>query len=126
MAGPIVFISTSRLREGMLERFRALSKEMFPLLEETKPNTLIHYGYTNDDESELAFVHVFPDSDAMDAHFLGAEDRTSSVADYIDTYRYDVYGKPSEKALEMLSQDPGAALVVRSGEFGGYMRLDRH
>lgn len=124
MPDPIVFISHSRVKEGKLEAFQEMSLEVFPMMEASKPGTLLHYGYTNEDRSELSFVHVFPDAEAMDAHFVGASDRAGSAMDYIETYRFEVYGTPSEQALGMLGQAPDADLVVHPGGFGGYLRLE--
>ena len=123
MAEPIVFISHSRVKEGKLEAFRQTSLEVFNLMEASKPGTFLHYGYTNEDGSELSFVHVFPDADAMDAHFIGAGDRAGLAAEYIESYQFEIYGSASDQALGMLSQAPGVDLVVRPGGFGGYMRL---
>ena len=123
MSDPIVFISHSHVKEGQLEPFREMSLEMFPMMEGAKPETFLHYGYSNEDGSELSFVHVFPDADAMDAHFVGAGDRAGGAADYIDTYRFEVFGTPSEQALAMLGQAPGVDMVVHPTGFGGYMRL---
>lgn len=123
MADPVVFISHATVKAGMLDSFREMSLKMFPVLQTEKPGTVLHYGYTNEDESELSFVHVFSDADAMDAHFVGAGDRAGSAAEYITTYRFEVYGKASAEALAMLEQAPGVDLIVRPGGFGGYMRL---
>lgn len=125
MPDPIVFVSHSRVKEGKLEAFLEAAKEMFPMLEASKPGTVLHLGYANRDGSELSFVHVFPDADAMDAHFVGAEERVGVAMDYIETYRYEVYGSPSEQALEMLGQMPDVDLVTYPDGFGGYVRLAR-
>ena len=124
MNDPIVFISHSRVKEGKLEEFRKMSLEIFPMMEASKPGTLLHYGYTNPDGSELSFVHVFPNADAMDDHFLGSTERAGLAMSYIETYRFEIYGTPSEQALGMLGQAPDADLVVHPGGFGGYLRLD--
>jgi len=90
---PIIFVSHSRVKEGKLEEFREMSRDMFPMLEASKPRTVLHYGYANEDGSELSFVHVFPDADAMDAHFEGAGERAGSAMDYIETYQFVIYGR---------------------------------
>ncbi len=123
MSDPIVFISHSHVKDGQLEAFRETSLEMLPRMEANKPGTVLHYGYTSEDESEVSFVHVFPDADAVDAHFVGAGDRARTASDYIETYRFEVYGTPNEQALAMLGQAPGVDLVVHPTGFGGYMRL---
>lgn len=123
MPDPIVFVSHSRVKEGKLEAFQELSREMFPMLEASKPGTVFHYGYTTEDGSELSFVHVFPDADSMDAHFEGAGDRAGSAMDYIEIYQFVVYGEASEEALGMLGRVPGVELVVYPDSFGGYLRF---
>ena len=123
MSEPIVFISHSRVNEGRLEPFRELSREVFQAMEETKPGTVLHHGYASGDGSEVSFVHVFPDADAMDAHFVGAGDRAGSASDYIETYRFEVFGTPSDDALSVLERTPGVELVTHPDGFGGYMRL---
>jgi hypothetical protein len=123
MPDPIVFVSHSRIKEGKLEAFRGMSKDMFTTLEASKPGTVFHYGYVSEDGSELSFVHVFPDASAMDAHFVGAGDRVGSAMEYIETHQFAVYGQASEQALEMLSQAPGVELVFYPDSFGGYLRL---
>lgn len=123
MSEPIVFMSHSRVKDGMLGAFRELSSEVFPMMEASKPGTLLHYGYTDEDESEIAFIHLFLDADAMDAHFAGAGDRANRAAEYIETYRFEVYGTASEQTLAALERTPEVELVVSPKAFGGYARL---
>lgn len=122
MADPIVFISHSRVREGKLELLREISGSALAEMEATKPGTLLHYGYLNDDQSELSFVHVFPDADAMDDHFVGSGDRAKAASEYIEVHRFEIYGSPSDDALAALRRTPGVDLVVRRAGFGGYLR----
>ena len=49
MTDPIVFISHSRVKEGMLGALEEFTREMFPVLEAEKPGTLLHVGYVDDD-----------------------------------------------------------------------------
>ena len=120
---PIVFISHSRVKAERLEPLRELSREAFQTLEETKPRTVLHHGFVSGDGSEVSFIHVFPDADAMDAHFVGAGDRAGSAADYVETYQFEVYGRPSGQALSVLEHTPGVELVVHPDGLGGYTRL---
>lgn len=123
MSDPIVLISHSKVRKGKLEAFRALSREVFAFMEAEKPGTVLHYGYLNEEETEIHFVHVFPDADAMDAHMVGAADRGGRANEFIETYEFEVYGTPSEETLERLRQAPGVDVTVSSVGFGGYIRL---
>lgn len=123
MSDPIVLISHSKAKEGKLEEFRELSREVFSVMEAEKPGTVLHYGYVNEEETEIHFVHVFPDADAMDAHMVGAADRVGKANEFIETYEFEIYGTPGEETLEMLRQAPGVDVAVSPVGFGGYIRL---
>lgn len=123
MSDPIVLISHSKVQQGKLEAFRELSREVFPVMEAEKPGTVLHYGYVNEEETELHFVHVFPDADAMDAHMVGAADRVGKANEFIETYEFEIYGTPNEETLEMLRQAPGVDVALSPVGFGGYIRL---
>ncbi len=123
MPEPIVFISHSAVKEGKLEAFQELSRDVFPMLEADKPGTVFQYGYVDEAETEIHFVHVFPDAEAMDAHMLGAGERSGKAAEFIETREFEIYGKPSEEALSMLRQAPGVDVVVRPLGVGGFIRL---
>ena len=123
MSDPIVLISHSNVQQGKLEAFRELSREVFPVMEAEKPGTVLHYGYVNEEETEIHFVHVFPDADAMDAHMIGAADRVGKANEFIETYEFEIYGTPNEETLEMLRQAPGVDVALSPVGFGGYIRL---
>ena len=123
MSDPIVFISHSKLKEGKLEAFGELSEGVFSAMEAEKPGTVLHYGYVNEEATEIHFVHVFPDADAMDAHMVGAAERGGKANEFIETFAFEIYGKPSEETFTMLRQAPGVDVVVRPVGFGGYIRL---
>jgi quinol monooxygenase YgiN len=123
MSDPIVFISHSALKEGKLEAFRELSEGVFSGMEAEDPRTVLHYGYVNEEATEIHFVHVFPDAEAMDVHMLGAAERGARAAEFIDTFAFEIYGTPSEETLTMLQQAPGVDVAMHPVGFGGYIRL---
>lgn len=123
MSDPIVFLSHSKVKEGKLEAFRELSEEVFSVMEAEKPGTVLHYGYLDEEATEIHFVHVFPDADAMDAHMVGAAERVGYADEFLDTFEFEIYGAPSEETLAMLRQAPGVDVVLRPDGLGGYIRL---
>lgn len=123
MPEPIVFISHSALKEGKLEAFQELGREVFPSLEAEKPGTALQYGYVDEAGTEVHFIHVFPDAEAMDAHMEGAAERSGKASEFIETRQFEIYGTPSEEALSMLRQAPGVDVVVRPLGIGGFIRL---
>lgn len=92
-------------------------------MEAEKPGTVLHYGYLNEEATEIHFVHVFPDTDAMDAHMVGAADRVGQADEFIETVGFEIYGEPNEETLAMLRQAPGVDVEVNPDGFGGYIRL---
>ncbi len=123
MPDPIVFISHSTMKPGKLDELRELSEKMFEKLDAEKPGTVLHHGYLDANEGEVHFIHVFPDADAMDAHFEGAGQRVASANELIETESFEIYGTPSDAALEALRRNPSVHLTLRPGGLGGYMRL---
>jgi len=125
MSEPIVFISTHRIKEGKLEGFKQLSREMAPLLEAGQPNTVFFQGYVNEEETEVTFVWVFPDADAMDLHFHGADERSAKAYEFVQPQRFEIYGTPSDRVLSMMRQEagPGVDLIVKPQPLGGFIRL---
>ena len=123
MSDPIVFMSHSKLKEGKLDAFRELSKEVFAAMEAEKPGTVLHYGYVDEEETEIHFIHVFPDAASMDDHMVGAGERVGRADEFIETFAFEIYGTPSEETLTMLQKAPGVDVVVNPVGFGGYIRL---
>ena len=73
-----------------------------------------------------SFLHAFPDADAMDQHFEGADDRAAAAYEFIEPRGWEFYGKPSEEALEGIRVTAarfGVPLVVEPEFNAGFLRL---
>ena len=125
MSEPIVFISTHRIKEGKLNEFKDFSRKMTPLIEEGKPNTIFFQAYLNDEGTELTVVHVFPDADAMDLHFEGADERSGNAYEFIQPERYEIYGSASDHVMATMRRQagPGIGLTVKPQNLAGFIRL---
>ena len=126
MAQSIVFISHNRIKEGAADTFREMVAQMYPALEESLPLTVAHLGFYNEDETEVTFIHVFPDAAAMEAHMEGAAARAGAAYEYIESLGFEVYGPASETGLQGLRQAAadGVPLKVVPDSIGGYLRLN--
>ena len=126
MSEPIVFISSHRIKEGKLDDFKRLSREVAPLLEAGQPNTVFFQGYLNEEGTEVTFVWVFPDAEAMDLHFHGADERSAKAYEFIQPQRFEIYGRPSDQVLAMMRREAGTGvgLVVKPQPMGGFIRLE--
>jgi quinol monooxygenase YgiN len=126
MSEPIVFISHFRVKEGRLDSLRQLADAIFPRMESDKPRTLLFRAYVSEEGDRMSFLHVFADTDAMDSHFEGADERSRVAYESIVPEGWEIYGTPSQAALEGMRAEAAAAgvsLRYEPGSMGGFMRL---
>ncbi len=125
MSQPLVFISHHRIKEGKLDGLKQLSRQVFEQIEAIKPGTVAFLGYFNEEGTEVSFVHVFPDAEAMELHMQGVGERANKAYEFIEPQAFEIYGRPSDQVLEMMKQaaGSGAALIVQPQPLGGYLRL---
>jgi hypothetical protein len=125
MAGPVVFVSHFTIKEDRLDPLKERSREVLEKLEAEKPRSTAQLAYLNDAGTKISFVHVFADADVMDVHFQGAEERASAAYEFITPAGWEIYGTPSDAALQMMRQaatTAGVALTVQSEFLGGFLR----
>ena len=125
MSEPIVFISTHRIKESKVDDFKQLSREITPLIEAGKPQTVLFQAYLNEEGNEVTIVHVFPDADAMDLHFQGADERAAKAYEFVQPQRFEIYGTPSDQVLAAMRAEtgPGVDLLLKPQYLGGFIRL---
>jgi quinol monooxygenase YgiN len=125
MSEPIVFISHNKIKEGQLETLREISQKTVKLLKEQKPDTVLFLAYVSDDGSEVSFLHVFPDAQAMDIHFQGAEERSKKAYEFIESLSMEIYGSPSDMVLESMKKiaESGVKVSIDTDYLGGFLRL---
>ena len=124
-AEPIVFISHFRVKEGMLDRFKELVRAVTQQLQAEKPRTLAYLFYLNPSGSEATIVHVFPDAESMDLHGQGSEERSRVAFEFLVPQGWEIYGTPSNAALEQMREAAsasGVTLTVQPDYFDGFLR----
>ena len=126
MSEPFIFIGTHTIREGKLEDFKKQWRELLDVVEAKEPRLIAFNAYVNEDGTELTVVQVHPDADSMLFHMQVARDHISEAYQSVleKTQRIDVYGKPSDTALEMIRQLAGSEvpLSVKANHLGGFTR----
>jgi len=125
MSEPIVFITHHKVKEGKLGAFRKFNLEGFQRIQEEKPDTIVMLGYAGENGTEVSFVHIFPDAEAMDLHFQGVDDRANKAYEFIQPMRMEIYGSPSDKVLASMKQiaESGVSVRVDTNHLGGFLRL---
>ena len=125
MAEPIVFISRFRPRPGKGRAFADAFAAVSPVIDATKPRTMLYAAYVDRDGAELRIVHAFPDAEAMLAHFEGADERAATIADLVDYLGFEVYGAAPTAAIHQLRSTAsavGAELRTFPDGIGGFLR----
>ena len=84
MSQPIVFISHFRVKQGELDGLRRLVRDVSGSIEMEKPRTLVYLSYIDEDADNVTFVHVFADSESMDVHFEGADERSRAAFEFLE------------------------------------------
>jgi quinol monooxygenase YgiN len=125
MSGPVVFISHNAVKDGKLEGFREAFGEVAVSLNAEKPGTVVFLAFADEDGSRVSVVHVFSDAGAMGRHLQGDQERMAKAVGFIETTGYEIYGAPSEPALEAMrgfAESEGVPLQVQRDYVGGYLR----
>ena len=126
MNEPIVFISHFRIKANQLNAFRVNFQEGAAGLRAQKPRTVAFLAYVDEAGTRASIVHVFPDADAMDLHFEGAQERSRAGYEFMEPDGWEIYGAPSMAALTTMQQGAalaGVTLTVQPGGIGGFLRL---
>ena len=112
MSEPMVFVSRLKIKDSKLEAFKQASREIFEMMEASKPGTLVHLGFVNEDGTNISFIPVYPIAEAMDDHMGGVEDRATKALEFLDTVGYEIYGKPSGQVMQMMEQFAGSGITL--------------
>ncbi len=127
MSDPIVFISHFQIREGALDAYRQLQREVASDLEAAKPRTLVFLTYVDTARSQMTAVHVFADAESMDLHFEGSDER-SAAYEFLQPDGWEIYGTPSDQVLGTMrnaAAGSGVELKVYAEHVAGFLRTAR-
>jgi hypothetical protein len=126
MGEPVFFISHFAIKEGGLDALRSMSAEATERLREDKPQTVLFLSFLDEEGARVSFLHAFPDAEAMDRHFEGAEERSAAAYELLEPRGWEFYGRPSEQAMEGMRATAarfGVPLVVEPEFNAGFLRL---
>lgn len=126
MTEPVAFISHFRIKEGKLEAYRQLQRDVGSQMQEALPRTLVFLIFLSEDQRRMTAIHVFADAESMDRHFEDAEERASRAYEVLEPLGWEVYGRPSGSAMEVLrraASGAGVPLTVEPEFTAGWLRL---
>lgn len=125
MAQPIVYVDSSRIREGKLAELAAAMDGLARFVEAHMPRLLSYGFYLDEDRATMTVVAVHPDSASLEFHLDEGREAFRSFADLIELQRIEVYGAVSPAVLERLHQKAkmlGDARVVVHELQAGFSR----
>jgi quinol monooxygenase YgiN len=99
MSDAIVYVDTSDVREGALERLKAGMKELVEFVEANEPRLIAYNVYFSDDRNRMTVVHVHPDAASLELHLEVAGPFFRRFAELVSLTSTHIYGEPSETAL---------------------------
>jgi hypothetical protein len=109
MSGSLLYIDTSKVREGALEELRGAIDELVEFIEANVPQLLAYNVYLSDDGTQMTIAHVHTDSTSLEHHMEVGGPAFRKLADLITLSSIHIYGDPSDKALGLL-QDKARSL----------------
>lgn len=126
MSEPIAFISHFTVKQGQRNAITRLFQDVAGRLQAEKPRTLVYLAFFNEEATQVSFLHVFGDSESMDLHFQGSDERAQAAYEFVDPSGWEIYGRPSQQALETMRQaasTAGVTLTVEPDYLGGFLRV---
>jgi quinol monooxygenase YgiN len=125
MPEPIVFISHQKIKDGKFDAYVQYYRDTVKMVEQTKPQTLANLGYANADGTEFTIVQVYADAEAMETHMRGMGDAAKKAFEFVQVYRVEVFGKPTDMVMGIMQQMVGSGVEfkITPQAIGGFMRL---
>jgi hypothetical protein len=128
LSSPILVVDSSDIREGKLEEVKVGVEDLVAFVEANEAEPLSYDIYFDEAGSKMTVVQIHPDSTSLERHLTVAGPVFRKFADLLTLRRVDVYGRPSEAALEQMrgkAQLLGGATIVVHELHSGFSRFAR-
>jgi quinol monooxygenase YgiN len=119
MSEVLVYIDRSEIRPESVPELREGVAELVEFIEAREPQLLTYGFYIDETNRRMTVISVHPDSASLERHLEVGGPAFRKLAPLLTLTSIEVYGQPSERALEGLKQKAQAL-----GE-GGTVRVER-
>ena len=102
MAGRIVLVDVSTVREGRLEDVKARMAELAEFVARTGTRAIAYELYLSADERQMTVIQNHPDSESVETQMTAAAPVFATFADLLTMSAMDIYGEPSDSLLDVL------------------------
>jgi hypothetical protein len=126
MSGPLFYIDTSDVREGVLDELRGAIRELVDFVEANEPQLIAYSVYLSDDGSQMTVVVVHPDSASLEYHMEVGGPAFRRFVDLLTLSSIRIYGEPTEKGLKHVNDKArmlGCDRVIVHGLHAGFSRF---
>jgi hypothetical protein len=117
LSSPIIVVDSSEIREGKLEDVKAGVADLVAFVEANEAEPLAYNIYFDEAGTQMTVVQIHPSPASLERHLTVAGPVFRRFADLLTLAQVDVYGSPSEAALEQLRSKAhllgNAPVVVR-------------
>jgi hypothetical protein len=124
---PIVYIDHSDIREGALEELKAGVQRLVEFIEAREPHLITYGFYIDENAGKMTVVAVHPDSASLELHMDVGGEEFRKLGHLLTLTGIECYGRPSERALEMMRAKAAALgdgrTVVSIRRFAGFSNL---
>ena len=103
--GHLKWIVEFTIREGKLETFENLAKEIAVIVKQNEPDTKCYQWYFNDEKTKCVVSEWYESSEAALAHLHGKAATTflPKLLEVSNLTRFEVYGDPNEDLKKALA-----------------------
>jgi hypothetical protein len=104
MSNPIVYVDTSKIREGKFDKLKMAMKDLAAFVEANMPRILSYAFFLNDDQTQMTVVAIHPDSASLEFHLDTGAAEFRKFATILNLLKIDVYGRVSESVISRLEE----------------------
>ena len=104
MSNPIVYVDSSKIREGKFDKLKMAMKDLAAFVEANMPRILSYAFFLNDDQTQMTVVAIHPDSASLEFHLDTGAAEFRKFATLLNLLKIDVYGRVSESVISRLEE----------------------
>jgi hypothetical protein len=122
----IVYVDRSAVRPGKADSLITALTELAALVETRHDQIVAYLVHLDASRSTVSIVHIHRDAASLDRHLAVAGPEFPKFADLVELQSIDVYGTPSDSALEGLQRKAellGNACLTIHPRATGFARL---
>ena len=125
MSEQIVYVDSSTIREGKLEKLIDAMESLATFVEKKMPQLITYGFYLDQNKSRMTVIAIHPDSTSLKNHLDRGAEEFQKFAELIDLKKIDVYGSITDGVrhrLEQKAQKLGKARLTVHNFYAGFTR----